>query len=108
MQMFYSPRVHMPDQINFNPSADRTDVSFFFFFLLFAPLTICFGVEGPGEQLYLHVWSIRYDGITVNTWWTVPFQFGPLSPGSPAGVHFIASQTSPAPHRSTMAPYLYL
>lgn len=31
MQMFLccsSPRVHMPDQINFNPSADRTDVSF--------------------------------------------------------------------------------
>lgn len=23
-----SPRVHMPDQINFNPSADRTDISF--------------------------------------------------------------------------------
>jgi len=24
----FLPRVHMPDQINFNPSADRTDISF--------------------------------------------------------------------------------
>lgn len=40
-----SPRVHMPDQINFNPSADRTDSSF-----TNSPLQQFVLSQGPGNN----------------------------------------------------------
>lgn len=46
-----SPRVHMPDQINFNPSADRTDISF-----TNPPLQQFVFESRPREQLYVHTW----------------------------------------------------
>lgn len=79
-----SPRVHMPEQINFNPSIDRTDISFTNpplqqFVLSQGPQNNCMSTCGKYEVMLSNTWKRHcYPSIRPSHVWAqlVPSLFG--------------------------------